>query len=233
MIKQKETSDNLRKKWSFHWGLMDVLIGGKSPIDLKKLGIKDTSVAERFVESYGYDLKNLEDRRFIHCTIVEALSFVEKVLMPREWGQGKSPPQEIIESDNVVQLLQWASMGREDGKKGLLSVWSCAILRVVHTIAHIHGVQRNADIDQARNQIIARFREFLFRSEKGLLLLGSPKNHVELEKIDWKSDKARVSVILKLLHKPANVAETIYDFSGHKDCYQNLCGCHASCKNFR
>jgi uncharacterized protein (TIGR04562 family) len=193
---------------------MDVLIGGKSPIDLKRLGIKDEQTAKKFVESYGFNLDRVDDQKFVHMTIVEALSFVEKVLMPKEWGQGKKPPNEILLCSDVVDLLLWASMGKEDGKRGLLSLWSCAILRVVHTIAHIHGVQRHADIDEARNQIISKFRKALFRSDKGRLMLGNSKSFVELEKVEWKADKARASIILKLLHKPANVAETIYDFIG-------------------
>ena len=149
MEKTFELKDFLKKKWSFRWGLMDVLIGGKSPIDLKKLGLTDRVKAKKFVESYGFYCDKDGDLRFIHKTIVEALSFIERDLMPREWNNGIKPPDEVLMCNDILQILTWASAGEKDGHEGLYAVWACAILRVVHTIAHIHGVQRHADVDEA------------------------------------------------------------------------------------
>ena len=54
----------------------------------------------------------------------------------------------------------------------------------------------------------------LFRNDEGELCFGRSDDFVEIEKIEWKPSKPRQSIILKLLHKPANVAETIYDYLG-------------------
>lgn len=214
LYQPKDLEDLLADKWTFRWGLMDVLIGGKSPIDLTGLNLGDREKARKFVESYGFSLESEPDSRLIHAIIVESLSFIEKFLMPKEWSGGEQPPEEILLCDDIAQLLLWASNDADNGREKLRSLWACACLRVMHTIAHIRGVHRKVDMVEAKNQIIANFGKAMFRTADGRLLFGNAKNNVELEKIEWKASKSRSSIILKLLHKPANVAETIYDLIG-------------------
>jgi uncharacterized protein (TIGR04562 family) len=92
--------------------------------------------------------------------------------------------------------------------------WACAVLRVMHTIAHIDGVTKYADIEAARTQVMNRFLKFVFRDQDGKLRFGDRQTSVVLDRIEWKLRKSRESIILKLLHKKANVAETIYDLLG-------------------
>lgn len=208
----QDLKKRLSKRWRFNWSLMDVMIGGQSSIDLPQLYVKSREEAGRFIANYGYDTNRLEDQRFIHRCIVEALSFIERQLMPAEWSGGNQPPPQVLACTDVRDLVVWASGGNQTDKS--LKDWSCAVLRVMHTIAHIHGVQLAADVAIARRQIMGRFEQYIFRNDHGFLFLGDCKDSVELERVEWKHSKTRESIILKLLHKPGNVAETIYDILG-------------------
>jgi len=202
----------LRERWTFHWEVMEVLLGGRSPVDLSKLDIDTEAQARDFLRGYGFDPNLPDQARFIHATFVEALYFLEKTLMPGEWQQGVRPPEDIVSCLDPVKLIVWASEKKSNLKRRRL--WSCAILRLMHTIAHVDGVHRLSSIDLAREQIIALFENAMFRSKDGRIWLGRESEGVELDRVDWKLKKTRASILLKLLHKPANVAENIYDLIG-------------------
>jgi uncharacterized protein (TIGR04562 family) len=96
----------------------------------------------------------------------------------------------------------------------LQRAWACAVLRVIHTIAHIEGVNRYVSVEVAREQVMGRIQSFIHRDQEKRLWLGQGADRVELEKVEWKHRKSRTSIILKLLHKRDNVAETLYDYLG-------------------
>jgi len=198
--------------WKFPWPLMEVLIGGRSSIDLNELRVGSWEEATAFLHAYGYDPDNPADGRRIHAGLIEAVTFIERQLLaPREWRRIK-PPDDILYADDVRHLLLAASS--KGPTERLKRAWACAILRVLHTIAHIEGVTRSVDIAVAREQIFARFQEHLTRDAAGRLWLGADDVRVELAHVEWKAAKTRNSILLKLLHKRDNVAETIYDFIG-------------------
>jgi uncharacterized protein (TIGR04562 family) len=84
----------------------------------------------------------------------------------------------------------------------------------MHTIAHIEGAFRYSDIDVARDEITARFQAIVAYDERGDTWIQYGDSRIKVHKLDWKTLKSRESVLLKLLHKRANVAETIYDMLG-------------------
>jgi uncharacterized protein (TIGR04562 family) len=201
------------KAWgNVPWDVLDVLISGQSSIDMNALPIRSLEDATRFVRAYGYNPDWLGDQRVMHAIIVEALHFIESQLMPDEWKKGVTPPLEILQCTDPRQLLIWTTDDNPDNRRR--QVWSCAVLRVVHTIAHLEGVAKTADLEAARDQIKDRFKKFLNVSPDGQLRFGSDRLFIPLLRLDWKLNKSRESTILKLLHKRANVAETIYDRFG-------------------
>jgi len=211
-MEQLRDKAKLVERWTFRWEMMDVLLGGRSPIDLPHLEIESETNAKEFLKGYGYDIEIVAHAKFIYTVFVEALLFLERVLMRQEWQQGIRPPDELIHLTDPLKLLIWASDRKANSKRRRL--WSCAVLRLMHTIAHIDGIHRPASLEVARKQIIERFEKALFRTSEGKIWLGREGDAVELENVDWKLRKSRESVILKLLHKPANVAENIYDLIG-------------------
>ena len=201
---------------------MDVLIGGKSSIDLTELNIQSVAEASNFLRNYGYDPETPADRHLIHSVQVEAVTFIEQqLLLPREWQRGIRPPDEILNCDDPCKLLLWASA--KDSEDGWLRHWACAVLRVMHTIAHLEGVHRTIDMQAARAQIFSRFEQHLQHESDGDLWFGGKEGRVELAQVEWKEAKSRNSIILKLLHKRDNVAETIYDYVGIRLITKNLC----------
>lgn len=209
---QNETLEDHLKKWDFNWPVMQVLIGGRSAVDLTALRIKDEREAQEFILRYGFDPNYALDRRKMHSVIVEALSFIERYLIPQKWKQGLKPPEEILHCNDVVELLLKASPIVNKNK--LSRAWACSVLRLMHTIAHIEGTDRLVDIDSARRQILIKFHESVWTADDGRIYLGYGDEKLELSHIEYKKSKSRQSIILKLLHKPANVAETIYDLLG-------------------
>lgn len=222
--------NDLLDKWKFNWPMMDVIIGGRSSIDLTEVGISSFKDAHDFVKSYGYDPDSDRDNHNIHATIIEAISFIEKFLLTeREWNRGVRPPDDIINCIDVRQLIVWAS--GNDPKDRMIRVWSCAVLRVMHTIAHIEGVNKQIRVEDARSQIFNRFHDALYRDAEKNLWLGNDDAKVELEKVEWKESKSRASILLKLLHKRDNVAETIFDFLGIRIVTKRVCDVMLVVKN--
>ncbi len=209
-------SAEARKKilddWSFSWPVMNVLIGGRSSIDLPEIQITSMQEATSFLKSYGYDPDKTHDARLMHAAICESLAFIERSLMPKEWKNGVQPPLEVLTCSDPRMLLIWACDRAPEHNQRRM--WSCAILRVMHTIAHIEGAFRYSDIDVAREDIVGRFQSVVTYDDRGDTWLQSGDQRVKLHKMDWKHKKSRESVLLKLLHKRANVAETIYDMLG-------------------
>lgn len=199
--------------WQFRWPVMDVLIGGESSIDTPSTYVRTMEDATRFLLAYGYNPDHPADARLMHGVIVEALAFIERELMPREWRGGLRPPPEIMACDDARWLLVWAAV--HDDAHRVRRAWACAVLRVAHSIAHIEGSYRYVNVDAARDQIKSRFEEYLQRNAAGEVTgFGQGDLVVPLAKFDWKAAKSRQSILLKLLHKRANVAETIYDLVG-------------------
>lgn len=213
---------HLADMWKFPWPVMDVLIGGNSSIDLPELKVGTWEEATDFLRCYGYDPEVPRDARTMHCVIVEALAFIErKLLTPREWSRGVRPPDDIILCDDVRHLLMWAGSSTPNDR--LKRAWACAVLRVMHTIAHIEGVNRYVSVSAARQQVMARFQRFVWRDEQRVMWFGDADNKIRLERVEWKEQKTRNSIILKLLHKKDNVAETIFDYLGLRIVTKRLC----------
>ncbi len=203
----------LVERWNFQWPVFDVLLGGSSPIDLQALGIQNWQQATEFLAAYGYDPETPRDQKMIHSAMVEAMAFIQRHLVTRkQWAQGLRPPPKLEDCQDARWLILWASGIQSETP--LCQAWACAVLRVMHTIAHIDGVNRLVDLDVARDQIFSHIRQFVTRSEGGQLCLGKEDFSVNINGLQWKEVKPRDSIVLKLLHKRNNVAESIYDYVG-------------------
>lgn len=205
-------SQKIIEDWTFSWPIMNVLIGGRSSIDLPEIQIFTMAEATSFLKSYGYDPDKIHDARLVHAAICESLCFIEQWLMPKEWKNGIQPPEEVLVCNDARNLLLWAS--DKSIEYSQRRIWSCAVLRVMHTIAHIEGAFRYSDIDVARDEIMGRFQSIVIYDEQGDIWIKIGNQRIKLHKFEWKHHKSRESILMKLLHKRANVAETIYDMLG-------------------
>ncbi len=212
--------DDILKMWDFPWPVVDVLLSGRSALDMDRLQVKSMDEATEFAVGYGFDPTKPADQRLMHGMIIEATNFINrKLLNARDLKKGVVLNDEVSRCTDPRELLMWASEEAYSDRGG----WACAVLRVMHTITHIDGMTRYASMDIAREQIMKRFEEHIFRQKDGSLWIGDKEEKVRIENVEWKRSKPRESMILKLLHKKDNVAETIYDQLGIRIVATRLC----------
>jgi len=182
--------------------------------------LRTAEEVDRFIASYGFDLNNPIELAELFGNFHEALSFIRKNFLQPENPDGLKLeiPRKIVEATHVRDLFLMASLnypGQNSDSSGiLLSHFACAVLKVMHTIAHIDKDLRTPYFAECQKQIFDRFYRVIHRDEQGKLHLGEGEDAVELASFETKPKKARDSILLKLLHKPENVAEDIFDRVG-------------------
>ena len=217
----------LRRKYEIQQDDLDVLIRGRSIIDTKQglsaSSIRTLSDVDAFAKSYGYDLDNPIENAEILGNFHEAINFVRKYFLQPENPEGLKLeiPRKILELTDIRELFLMANMtfpGQvEDTQGSALRNWACSLLKVVHTIAHIDKDLRASYFADIQKQIFDRFYKVIHRDGEGQLFLGEkPEDpfRVDLVGFETKPKKKRESILLKLLHKPENVAEELFDRVG-------------------
>jgi uncharacterized protein (TIGR04562 family) len=214
----------LRRKYEFRWEVLDIIIGGKSSIDSNQgFQISTLEEADRFIRSYGYDLENPIERAEAFGNYQESINFIRRYFLQPDNPDGLrlEIPRRIIELSDLRELFLLASLhapGQMHDTTGLLlRTWACSILKVMHTIAHIDQDLRTNYFADIQKQILDRFYRVIHRDENGGLYLGEKADdplRVDLVAFESKPKKSRDSTLLKLLHKPENVAEDIFDRVG-------------------
>jgi len=203
-----------RTRNNFSWEILRFILDGLSPIDLPALAVMDREEAHQFLLHYGYDLDDDEDRDVAWRIHIEAVAFIKRYFCPEDDGSGEALilPADVERPTDLRDLLVWAS----DRNRTERQAWACALLRVMHTISHINNTLRSEFFPEIKRQILDRFKQHVHQDGEGRLSLGRGPLSVPLLDIFYKEEKSRDSLILKLLHKPHNVAEIIHDRLGVK-----------------
>ena len=213
-------SQELLKRYDFDWEILDVIVGGRSAIDSGSgLRVRTPEEAQRFIECYGYEDENPIERAELFGNFQEAMSFVRRFFLAPDNPNGLNLeiPRKISELTDVGPLLLMASPQTSGPSQTLTSLWACAIIKLMHTISHIDKDLRSNYFTDIQKQILDRFYKFISTDENGQLFLGKEArdlDRIDLVAFETKPKKSRDSVILKLLHKPENVAEDIFDRVG-------------------
>ncbi len=194
-------------------GAMQAVIGGRSAIDLPRLELADVHQARAFLLRYGFDIDNPDHQRVVDRIRAEAIGFVRGVLLSRldlevpEW----------LDAVPVLELLLIAAVDPRttpDPAVQLRQAWACALLRVMHTFAHVENYFQHAFYPQIREAILERFVAQVATREDGSQVLKGRSEDVPLERFEVKEAKPLRSVVLKLLHKAENVATDLFDHIG-------------------
>lgn len=222
-----ENVDWMNKKYDFHWDNLDVILGGKSLLDatygLRGFPLNSREEASRFLSSYGFDYDNPIEQAEVLGNYREAIIFIRKTFLYPENPEGLrlDIPKSILELQDIRDLLMMATINPEEKnmKKKRNGDWACALLKVMHVIAHIDKDLRFVYFADVQKQILDRFYKYVHRTgnEDGSLFLAGTKDdpmRVNLVSFETKPNKGRDSVLLKLLHKPENVADEIFDRVG-------------------
>lgn len=182
-----------------------VILGGGSPIDLEGLRVQSHDEAWNFALNYGYDMGVPVQRAHVLRVYEDAIDFLEGVVLE---GTDLHVPNELRGLGDPLDLLIWAS----ERPRTLDGRWSCAILRVMHTLFHVDHNVNLRYLPEIQRQVFGRYDQYLVCEGGRWLLRGAYE--VPLVAAERRENKDRVSMLLKMLHKPENVAETIYDQIG-------------------
>jgi uncharacterized protein (TIGR04562 family) len=182
-----------------------VILGGGSSIDLDSLRIHSPGEAWNFALNYGYDMGIPVQRAAVLRVYEDAVDFLEGVVLD---GTELHVPFEVRDLQDPLELLVWAS----DRPRNIRGRWSCAILRVMHTLFHVDHNVNLRFLPEIQRQVFERYDQYLVCEGDRTFLRGAYE--VPLVAVERKENKDRVSMLLKMLHKPENVAETIYDQIG-------------------
>lgn len=212
------------KRYDFRWETFDIIISGRSAIDAGEgFALRTADEVTRFALNYGYDLENPIEAAEAFGNFQESLNFIRKNFLQPENPDGLrlELPRRIAELTDVRDLLLMASMSypaqNGDAQGLLLRDLACAILKVMHTVAHIDKDLRTPYFAECQKQIFDRFYRVIHRDDEGVLFLGDRNDdpdRIDLVAFETKPKKSRDSTLLKLLHKSENVAEDIFDQVG-------------------
>jgi uncharacterized protein (TIGR04562 family) len=183
-----------------------VILGGGSPIDLDSLRLHSPGEARNFALNYGYDMDIPVQRAAVLRVYEDAVDFLEAVVLE---GTNLHVPFEVRDLQDPLELLIWAS----DRPRNHRGRWSCAILRVMHTLFHVDHNVNLRFLPEIQRQVFEPYDRFLEQKADGAWVLKGAYE-VALMAVERKENKDRNSMLLKMLHKPENVAETIYDQIG-------------------
>jgi len=174
---------------------------GRSVIDSKRLFIDSLEAAYGFLSCYGYEWQDADDREAIEQIRLEAIALIQEELLRDD----ELFPPHLAQNSDIPRLMLQLSQQRdaEDSR------WICALLRVMHTLAHSHSYLNDRYQEEIRDQILSRFLPHIIE-ENGHFRLGD----IELAGYECRPAKSRRSVALKLLHKTENVAADIFDWIG-------------------
>jgi len=176
-------------------------LDGKSFIDSKVIHIHTRNEAVRFLESYGYDLNDAEDKNELQAIRSEAIELIQnELLLPNELI-----PSSVLDEIDVCNLLMMAS-GHTNKRD---AAWVGSILRVMHTLAHSHSYLNDLYHEIIRTQILNRFDKVI-RTKDFKTFIGP----IPLHQFEFRKAKTRWSAALKLMHKAENVAADIFDWVG-------------------
>jgi uncharacterized protein (TIGR04562 family) len=186
------------------WRTLRHTLDGRSPIDFPRVNVGSNDEAVAFLAAYGFDW-DIDDHQIeIRKMHTQAITFIEDELL-----DGEQIPDPVRTQTDLRKILVWAST-RE---RGNCALWSCALLRVLHALAHSHSFLNDLYGDEVREQILQAFEPHLHIRSKGLSL-GRPPTDISLVDFEVKPAKTKHSVLLKLLHKPQSVAVSIFDRIG-------------------
>lgn len=190
------------------WETLKPILEGTSGIDVPNLHTPTLEEAVAFLNCYGFDWSRPAHRDQLEALRIEALDFIEDELIWDEPHMAVAP--EVREQRDIPQLLCWAS--RPAGSDPL-QIWSCSVLRVMHTFAHCGSFFKRRFDREIQAQILDRFEPHIQR-EEGAIFLGHGAEAIPLAEFNVKGSKSRRSLAMKLLHKADNVAADIFDWLG-------------------
>jgi len=206
-------------KYAFNWELFDVIMSGKSGLDAHSFLApisKSRDEVYSFLNGYGFDQSDTVLKAELFGNFQESIQFIKRYFLKEGNPEGLDlEVPNILYSVLEVSDLFLMTMGKYPGVTQEESLWAGIILKVMHTILHADKDLRYNYFATIQQQVFDRFYKYLIRDELDRLYLGTNEDYsILLYDFDIKAKKSRDSIIMKLLHKPENVAEELFDRIG-------------------
>ena len=212
---------NYLSKYLFDWELTDVVISGKSALDSRFFvgTMYDEEQVNSFLKGYGLDPSDPVNKAELFGNFQESLQFVKRYFLKEGNPEGLDIkiPSSLYMITEIGDLFMMATGDQENSETTEEErLWAEVILKVMHTILHVDKDLRSNYFNVIQTQIFDRFYRHVYREDEKLYLSDceSSENSIPLSSFETKSKKSRDSVIIKLLHKPENVAEELFDRIG-------------------
>ncbi|MGB0455208.1 MAG: TIGR04552 family protein [Bacteriovoracaceae bacterium] len=205
--------------YMYDWELLDVLLGGRSALDTKYFiaSLNSSDEVDHFLTNYGIDPNRPVSQAELFGNYQEALQFTRRYFLKEgnKDGLDLEIPHAFLMITDVRELFLM-STGNLTGCSKEERLWAEVILKIMHTILHVDKDLRSSYFSSIQTQIFDRFYRYIARDENENLTIGSRdgKEKIQIADFETKSKKSRDSVIIKLLHKPENVAEELFDRVG-------------------
>lgn len=196
----------LSRDYAFQWGTLRSVVAGASAVDLEGLAFEDREQALGFMRAYGYDPRDPGGAAEIAAHREKALRFLREELLADEPSLGIPPDVAELPVEDLLLLVS-------DPAAGERAAWACSILRVMHAFVHSRNDPYDRHQELIRRQILERIERHLVRGQGGLSL-GDGADAVPLVDFSAKRAKSTSRIVMKLLHKPGNLGESIYDYVG-------------------
>ncbi len=190
------------------WTLLSPMLTGSSAVDVPQLNVYDHRQCEDFLEAYGFDWNDPLDQAAVGRLRSKALEFLDTQLLHDEPELDAEFPVALRQEVDVRNIMMLASKGFGSATQ----MWACTLLRVMHTLAHTSSYFNSRYRHYIKDSILGRFTDHIY-TDNGKQILGR-KNGIPLVSFETRGEKSTISLALKLLQKPDNVATDIFDWVG-------------------
>jgi uncharacterized protein (TIGR04562 family) len=201
--------------FDLHFGsqVLNSVVGGRSSLDIQRLEVKDIDQAYAFSEAYGYNLQEQTDLDAVWDLHKGAISLLRDRLL----DPGEEIPDILSDARKLKDpgyLLVFAST--QEHKNNPLQLWSCAILKVMHVLAHIGDDLQQIFSEKIHQAVFGPFHAHIQNDPISGVTLGlkNDPEQIKLLRFDTKLKKSVASSAIKLLTKKEATASTIYDKIG-------------------
>jgi uncharacterized protein (TIGR04562 family) len=203
----------------FAWDILDMMLRGQSGLDLQSVPFETRSDAEYFLRNYGFNWAKPSDQeemsRIQHAAIdlIETRFLVSHTHWDHFWAHDDFRVPRELKRCELPELMQKAS---ETNPNRWERGWACAILKLMHLICHVENSFYAHYLQEAREQIVARFEACLFNDLKSNKLCFGHPDDLYLPIVDFqvKDSKTLHSTIMKLICKKESIAEQVLDLLG-------------------
>lgn len=200
------------EQWKIPWQEFEVSLGLKNSFSQRNLNIDSLTRAENFLANCGFDLSKSVHVKQFEQFLGESIFFIRHVLLNQAERDFFCVPSEIRNFENPATLLLLSSS--KEPHKRYKRLWACALLKVMYVISNLQFSERIHIIGQAREQIFKRIRKIIHHTQEKKSQIKFNSLSVDLRHLEWKESKTRNSIILKLLHKPDNIVDEVFDYLG-------------------